>query len=46
VTVIRRGDHDSLAAPALIAGVVMTWARALREFGATILFSGNVGGRT
>jgi len=35
-----------LAAPALAAGLVMTWARALGEFGATIMFAGNVLGRT
>jgi molybdate transport system permease protein len=35
-----------LAAPALAAGIVMTWARALGEFGATIMFAGNVEGRT
>lgn len=35
-----------LAAPALAAGMVMAWARALGEFGATIMFAGNVGGRT
>ncbi len=35
-----------LAAPALIAGIVMTWARALGEFGATIMFAGNIAGRT
>jgi molybdate transport system permease protein len=35
-----------LAAPALAAGLVMTWARALGEFGATIMFAGNVTGRT
>lgn len=35
-----------LAAPALAAGLVMTWARSLGEFGATILFAGNVAGRT
>ncbi len=35
-----------LAAPALTAGLVMTWARALGEFGATIMFAGNVEGRT
>lgn len=32
--------------PALIAGVVLTWARALGEFGATITFAGNTPGRT
>jgi molybdate transport system permease protein len=35
-----------LAAPALAAGLVMSWARALGEFGATIMFAGNVIGRT
>jgi molybdate transport system permease protein len=35
-----------LAAPAIAAGLVMTWARALGEFGATIMFAGNVEGRT
>ena len=35
-----------LAAPALAAGLVMAWARALGEFGATIMFAGNFGGRT
>lgn len=36
----------ALAAPALAAGLVMAWARALGEFGATIMFAGNVAGRT
>ncbi len=31
---------------ALLSGVVMTWARALGEFGATIIFAGNYPGRT
>jgi len=35
-----------LARVALLAGIVMTWARALGEFGATILFAGNFPGRT
>jgi molybdate transport system permease protein len=35
-----------LAGGALAAGLVMTWARALGEFGATIMFAGNVAGRT
>jgi molybdate transport system permease protein len=35
-----------LAAPALAAGLVMCWARALGEFGATIMFAGNIEGRT
>ena len=35
-----------LARSALAAGLVMSWARALGEFGATIMFAGNVEGRT
>ena len=31
---------------ALLSGMVMTWARALGEFGATIIFAGNLPGRT
>ncbi len=36
----------ALARPALAAGLVMSWARSLGEFGATIMFAGNIGGRT
>jgi len=36
----------ALALPSLSAGLVMTWARALGEFGATILFAGNIRGET
>jgi molybdate transport system permease protein len=35
-----------LALPGIAGGVVMAWARALGEFGATILFAGNFQGRT
>jgi molybdate transport system permease protein len=35
-----------LARSALIGGAIMTWARSLGEFGATILFAGNFVGRT
>jgi molybdate transport system permease protein len=35
-----------LAWSALLSGAVMTWARALGEFGATIIFAGNYPGRT
>jgi molybdate transport system permease protein len=35
-----------LASVALSAGLVMSWARALGEFGATIMFAGNLAGRT
>ncbi len=35
-----------LAGPALLSGVILSGARALGEFGATILFAGNFAGRT
>lgn len=35
-----------LASRSLLTGAVLTWARALGEFGATILFAGNFPGRT
>ena len=35
-----------LSLPALLGGAVMAWARALGEFGATIMFAGNFMGRT
>lgn len=35
-----------LVGPSLIAATVLTWARALGEFGATITFAGNTPGRT
>lgn len=35
-----------LIAPSLAAGAALTWARALGEFGATILFAGNLRGTT
>ena len=35
-----------LAAPSLLAGAAMSWARALGEFGATITFAGNMPGVT
>ena len=35
-----------LIAPSLIAGAVLAWARALGEFGATIMFAGNFPGVT
>jgi len=35
-----------LANAALAAGLVLAWARALGEFGATIMFAGNIEGRT
>jgi molybdate transport system permease protein len=35
-----------LAGPALLAGAVLAWARALSEFGATVMFAGNLEGKT
>ena len=35
-----------LAAPSLLTGAVLCWARALGEFGATIMFAGSFRGRT
>lgn len=35
-----------LALPALVSGVAMAWARALGEFGATIMFAGSFVGRS
>jgi len=35
-----------LARPSLAAGAVLAWARALSEFGATIMFAGSFPGRT
>jgi molybdate transport system permease protein len=32
--------------PGLVAGAVLAWARALGEFGATLMFAGNLAGRT
>jgi molybdate transport system permease protein len=44
-TVLRRVTLPMLL-PSLVAGTVLTWARALGEFGATITFAGNLPGRT
>ena len=44
-TVFRRVTLP-LAGPALAAGTVLCWARALGEFGATITFAGSFPGRT
>jgi molybdate transport system permease protein len=35
-----------LARAQIAAGVVLAWARALGEFGATLMFAGNLAGRT
>lgn len=44
-TVFRRVTLP-LITPSMAAGLVLTWARALGEFGATITFAGNLPGRT
>jgi molybdate transport system permease protein len=44
-TVIRRVSLPMIA-PSLASGLVLTWARALGEFGATVTFAGNLPGRT
>ncbi len=36
----------ALAAPGLLAGVVLAFGRGLGEFGATIVLAGNVEGET
>jgi molybdate transport system permease protein len=45
VTTFRRVTLP-LVAPSVVAGGVLSWARALGEFGATITFAGNIPGRT
>ncbi len=35
-----------IAAPGLVSGAAMCWARALGEFGATLMFAGNLPGTT
>jgi molybdate transport system permease protein len=44
-TVLRRVTLPMIA-PSLVAGLVLAWARAFGEFGATITFAGNLQGRT
>ncbi len=44
-TVFRRVTLP-MAAPSLVAGAALCWARALGEFGATVTFAGNLQGRT
>jgi molybdate transport system permease protein len=44
-TVLRRVTLPMIG-PSLAAGLLLTWARALGEFGATITFAGNLQGRT
>ncbi len=44
-TVFRRVTLPTIA-PSIGAGIVLAWARALGEFGATVTFAGNIAGRT
>lgn len=44
-TVFRRVTLPMIG-PSLVSGLVLTWARAFGEFGATIAFAGNLPGRT
>lgn len=44
-TVLRRVTLPMIR-PSLVAGLALTWARALGEFGATITFAGSLQGRT
>lgn len=44
-TILRRVVLPMLV-PSLAAGMALSWARALGEFGATITFAGNLPGRT
>jgi len=44
-TVLRRVTLP-MVRPSLVAGIALTWARALGEFGATITFAGSLQGRT
>ncbi len=45
LTVFRRVTLPMIR-PSILSGVVLAWARALGEFGATITFAGNLQGRT
>jgi molybdate transport system permease protein len=35
-----------LAGRAMLTGIILSWTRALGEFGATLLFAGNLEGKT
>ena len=35
-----------LALPGIVSGAILCWARAVSEFGATLMFAGNISGRT
>lgn len=44
-TMLRRVTIPMIR-PSLVAGLVLTWARAFGEFGATVTFAGSLAGRT
>lgn len=44
-TILRRVTLPMIA-PSIASGVVLAWARAFGEFGATVTFAGNIQGRT
>jgi molybdate transport system permease protein len=43
---VLRNVSMPAALPAISAGAVLCWSRALSEFGATLLFAGNLEGKT
>ena len=45
-SVFGASGAGALAGTALLSGAILSWARALGEFGATIIFAGNFPGRT
>ena len=44
-TILRRVTLPMIG-PSMVAGLVLTWARAIGEFGATLTFAGNLQGET
>jgi molybdate transport system permease protein len=44
--VVMRRVTLPMIGPSIASGLALTWARAFGEFGATITFAGNIGGRT
>jgi len=43
---VMRSVTLPMIAPSLVSGIVLTWARAFGEFGATVTFAGNLQGST
>ena len=42
----RARGHDAAGAEGILAGLVLAFARALGEFGATLMLAGNIPGKT